>query len=301
MDGKIIKGIGGFYYVHVQGEGVFACRARGIFRKEKQRPLVGDNVRIEVTDEKDLEGSVEEIYPRRNALIRPAAANVDQALVVFAAASPAPNLNLLDRFLIQMQREGVPVLICLNKTDLVEDSQAEEIAAAYSGCGCPLLCISVVRRRGLEQVRAALKGKTTIVAGPSGVGKSSLTNHLAPEALMEVGEVSRKADRGRHTTRHTQLIWLEEDTYFLDTPGFSSLDLPAGLAFEQLHRYYPEFAPYEERCYYQGCAHISEPDCAVKAALERGEISRIRYGSYLLLAQELKERRSSRTAPRRQG
>lgn len=290
MQGKIIKGIGGFYYVHVQEVGVYACRARGIFRKEKRKPLVGDDVEIVVTDEKDMEGSVEQLLPRRNELVRPAAANVDQAMVVFAAASPKPNLNLLDRFLVNMRQQGIPVVICINKTDLADKEAVQEIARVYEKSGSPVLTASVMRREGLEEVQEALRGKTTIVAGPSGVGKSSMTNYLQPEAMMEVGEVSAKIDRGRHTTRHTELIWIEKDTYFLDTPGFSSLFLPQ-IQAEELKDYYPEFMAYEPYCRFQGCVHIKEPECAVKEALERGEVHKSRYENYLLLAEELKNRR----------
>ena len=289
FQGKIIKGIGGFYYVHVEDEGLYACRARGIFRKEKRRPLVGDNVQITVTDVRDMEGSVDELLPRKNELIRPAAANVDQALVVFAAASPKPNFNLLDRFLVSMALQDIPTVICINKTDLVEKQQAEAFADAYAGSGCLVLTASVTEGEGLEAVRACLQGKTTVVAGPSGVGKSSLTNYLAPQARMETGEVSR-IQRGRHTTRHAELVWIGRDTYFLDTPGFSSLYLQ-DMEYEQLPLFYPEFSAFSEHCRFQGCMHLSEPDCAVKEALAGGEISPVRYENYTQLARELKERK----------
>ena len=290
MRGKIIKGIGGFYYVHVQEDGVYACRARGIFRLEKKKPLVGDDVQISVTDEKDREGSVDQLLPRKNELIRPAAANVDQALVVFAMAKPAPNMNLLDRFLISMRTQGIPTAICFNKTDLGEESQIESLKKAYAGSGCQVFFVCVKKNQGLEGIREFLDGKTTIVAGPSGVGKSSLTNILQPEAMMETGEISRKAERGKHTTRHTQLIWLWKDTYLMDTPGFSSLFLPE-ISDAQLPLQYPEFAEYEPQCRFQGCMHRTEPDCAVRKAVEDGKISALRYENYGLLLQELKERK----------
>lgn len=290
MQGKIIKGIGGFYYIHTGEAGIYECRAKGIFRKDKQKPLVGDNVEMSVLDEENKVGNVDRILSRKNALIRPAAANVDQALVVFAAASPRPNLNLLDRFLISMSQQKIPVKICFNKMDLVIQSELEELTGIYENCGCPVIAASVREQEGLEQIRKELLGKTTVVAGPSGVGKSSLTNYLQPCAAMEVGEVSKKIDRGKHTTRHTELIWIEKDTYFLDTPGFSSLYLQ-NLEWERLKDYYPEFAPYEDYCRFQGCMHISEPDCAVKEALEKGKISRSRYENYAALVDELKSQR----------
>lgn len=290
MQGKIIKGIGGFYYVHVQGAGVYECRAKGIFRKDKRKPLVGDDVEISVQDEEKKAGNVDVILPRKNELIRPAVANVDQALVVFAVSSPKPNLNLLDRFLISMQQQSIPVIICFNKTDLAENQELEQLAEVYRECGCQLVFISVAEQNGLEAVEQLLQGKTTVVAGPSGVGKSSLTNYLQPEAAMEVGTVSKKIDRGKHTTRHTELIWIRKDTYFLDTPGFSSLYLQ-NIEREELKEYFPEFWPYEGDCRFQGCMHLSEPDCAVKDALKAGKIHSSRYENYKLFEEELRNQR----------
>lgn len=296
MQGKIIKGIGGFYYVHAHDKAVYECRARGIFRKDKIKPLVGDDVEICVIDAQKHTGNIEKLLPRKNSLIRPAAANVDQALVVFAVASPKPNLNLLDRFLISMEQQRIPVIICFNKTDLTGEGQLRELSEVYADCGSRICFLSVSKQEGVEQIRELLAGRTTIVAGPSGVGKSSLTNVLQSEIQMEVGSVSEKIDRGRHTTRHTELMVLpplagenseQAGTYFLDTPGFSSLYLK-DVDYEELKHYFYEFEAYEPYCRFQGCMHLSEPDCKVKAAVREGRIHPARYESYTLLAEELK-------------
>ena len=290
MQGKIIRGIGGFYYVHAEDGVVYECRAKGIFRKEKIKPLPGDNVEISpVQDEEKPAGNVDAILPRKNVLIRPAVANVDQALVVFAAASPKPNLNLLDRFLISMEQQRIPVVICFNKTDLVSTEEEGLLRDTYAH-SYPVQLISAASGEGIEDIQRLLDGKTTVVADPSGVGKSSLTNILQPHVQMEVGDISRKIERGRHTTRHTELICLREHTYFLDTPGFSSLYL-TGIAQEDLWQYFPEFVPYGPYCRFQGCMHISEPDCAVKEALAEGKIPASRYENYVMLAEELKNAR----------
>ena len=290
MRGKIIKGISGFYYVHAEDGSVYACRARGIFRKDKYSPLVGDDVVISVTDPKDMEGSLDEILPRSNSLIRPAVANVDQAIVIFAAADPEPNLVLLDRFLVMMEFQSVPAVICFNKTDLISMEERERLKSIYSGTGYPVICSSTVTGEGLAEVQENLKGRTTVVAGPSGAGKSSIANSLQSSIRMETGEISKKLGRGKHTTRHAQIIPLSEDTYLVDTPGFSSLFLPE-MKEEELWNCFPEFIEPEKYCRFQGCSHLNEPDCGVKEALEEGKISPSRYESYALLYQELKDSR----------
>ena len=185
MKGKIVKGIAGFYYVDVVGSGVYECKAKGVFRKEKRKPLVGDNVEIEVLDEKDREGNITEILPRKNELVRPAAANVDQALVVFAVAKPDPHFHLLDRFLVMMERKEIPVILCFNKDDLGTEEKIGELRDIYRDCGCTLVFASAGMQRNIGEIRGLLAGKTTVIAGPSGVGKSTLINLLQPEANME--------------------------------------------------------------------------------------------------------------------
>lgn len=290
MQGKIVKGIAGFYYVNVVEFGVYECKAKGIFRKEKQKPLVGDNVEIEVLDEETMTGNITALLPRKNELIRPAVANVDQALVVFAVTRPSPHFNLLDRFLVMMERQDIPVVLCFNKEDIAEDEQVEKLRSVYEGCGYPCVFTSALEERNIEKIKELLKGKTTVIAGPSGVGKSSLINILNPDAKMETGDISSKIERGKHTTRHSELFTIAQDSYIMDTPGFSSLYVN-DFEKEELKYYFPEFDPYEGTCRFLGCDHVHEPDCAVKAAVEAGEIHEIRYKDYLEMYEELKSKR----------
>lgn len=290
MQGKIIKGIAGFYYVHVAGSGLYECKAKGIFRKEKMKPLVGDVVEIDVLDETEKKGNIVHLLPRQNELIRPAVSNIDQALVVFAVTKPKPHFNLLDRFLIMMETKNIPVILCFNKKDLAEDEEIRALREIYETCGYEIVFTSARNEENVDVVRSLLRGKTTAIAGPSGVGKSSLINALQPQAKMETGSISEKIERGRHTTRHSELIWMEEDTYIMDTPGFSSL-YTNEFEKEELKYYFREFAPYEGKCKFHGCDHVHEPECAVKAALNAGRIHPIRYQNYLEMYQELKDKR----------
>ncbi|HEX3022604.1 MAG TPA: ribosome small subunit-dependent GTPase A [Lachnospiraceae bacterium] len=290
MQGKIIKGIAGFYYIHIPEMGVYECKAKGIFRNQKIKPLVGDNVMIEILDEEKKLGNIESILPRLNALIRPAVANVDQALVVFAAADPNPNLNLLDRFLIMMRKQGVETYICFNKMDIVSEQEIELLERTYRLGGYHVLFTCALQGTGLSVLHELVEGRTTVLAGPSGVGKSSVINSLIPEAGMEVGSISEKIKRGKHTTRHSQLFAINDDSFIFDTPGFSSLYID-DFEKEELKDYFPEFTQYEGQCRFQGCVHINEPQCAVKEALEEGNISRTRYDNYVLLFNELKDKK----------
>lgn len=290
MQGKIVKGIAGFYYVHTAEGSVYECKAKGVFRKDNRKPLVGDDVELEVLDEEEKLGHIQAILPRRNELIRPAVANVDQALVIFAIVKPQPNFNLLDRFLIMMKQQNVPCIICFNKQDIDEENQGSSYEQLYRECGYHTLSVSAKQRNGLDELKELLQGKTTTVAGPSGVGKSSIINCLQSDVVMETGAISQKIERGKHTTRHSELIAIQENTYILDTPGFSSLGL-FELEKEELAAFYPEFEKYEQSCRFGGCSHISEPVCGVKEALEQGLISPVRYENYCHLYEELKNRR----------
>lgn len=290
MVGKIVKGIAGFYYVHVVESGVYECKAKGIFRKDGVKPLVGDDVEMEITHEKDMEGNIIRILPRKNELIRPAVANIDQALVVFAVTKPRPHFNLLDRFLVMMESRHIPAVLCFNKTDIAKDPELAELKEIYSGCGYPLLFTSAKKEQNIQELKGLLRGKTTAVAGPSGVGKSSLINLLQSDVKMETGSISSKIGRGKHTTRHSELIVLEEDSYIMDTPGFSSLYVNE-LEKEELKHCFPEFVPLEGQCRFNGCDHIHEPGCAVKEAVEAGKIHRMRYEDYTVLYRELQERK----------
>ena len=290
MQGKIIKGIAGFYYVHVVESGVYECKAKGIFRKERIKPLVGDNVHIDIINEEEKKGNITRILSRKNELIRPAVANIDQALVIFAICKPNPNFNLLDRFLIMMEKQEVPTVICFNKKDIASEKELALLKDTYEKCGYKIIFSSAMENQGMEEIRKVMEGKTTTVAGPSGVGKSTIINILQPKAQMETGEISSKIERGKHTTRHSELIHIEGQTYIMDTPGFSSLYL-LDFSKEDLKYYFKEFALYEPKCKFQGCDHIHEPDCGVKEALKEEKISEIRYQDYLDIYEELKEKR----------
>jgi len=291
LKGKIIKGIAGFYYVHIPLENtVYECKAKGIFRNQHKKPLVGDDVEIDTKDQPEAKGIITVIHPRKNELVRPAVANVDQAMVIFAAAEPDPNLNLLDRFLIMMQKQKVNTIVCFNKMDIVAEKELSLLMDTYQRCGYQVVCTSMLQKDGIDDVYQLIKGKTTVLAGPSGVGKSSIINTIQPKANMETGVISVKIKRGKNTTRHSELIYVEEETYLMDTPGFSSLYINE-IEKDELKDYFIEFTEFENECRFGGCMHLNEPNCAVKKALEEEKISKIRYENYTVLYQELKDQK----------
>ena len=287
MTGRIIKGIAGFYYILAEDGLEYACRAKGIFRKEGKKPLVGDEVELEVLDDRDLEGNLTKILPRKSELVRPAVANVDQAMILMAFRDPEPNYLLLDRFLVMMGRQGIPCLVCFNKADLAEKEEQEKAVSLYRNCGYQSVCFSAADPSTLDVLNGLLKGRVTVLAGPSGVGKSSLTNALQSGISMETGQISRKLRRGRHTTRHSQLIPLGDETWLVDSPGFTSLYLPA-MKEEELGSLFPEFHSLEEECRFQGCLHVKEPGCRIKEEVDAERISRDRYENYLALLEEVR-------------
>lgn len=293
MTGKIIKGIAGFYYVHTEGACVYECKAKGIFRNQNIKPLVGDNVELEILDEEKKLASIVDILPRKSELIRPAVANADQALVLFAAKDPEPNFGLLDRFLILMTKQNLPVIICFNKTDLISAEECKKIEDGYRNSGYEIRFLSAKEKSGIQEITELLDHKTTVLAGPSGVGKSTLVNLLQAGVTMETGAVSEKIRRGKHTTRHSEFIWINDDTYILDTPGFSSLELE-DIEADEVKSYFPEFHPHEGKCRFRGCVHQNEPDCAIKQAGKAGLVSKQRYLSYIQIFKELKEKEKYR-------
>ena len=292
MQGKIVKGVGGFYYIHPHDidNAIFECKAKGAFRNQNIKPAVGDDVLIEIIDEDAHTGNIVSILPRKNKLIRPAVANVDQSVILFALADPKPNFNLLDRFLIMMEQQDVDTMICFNKSDLVEYDEAQKICDIYRQAGYKVFLTVANQGDGVPEFLESIRGKTTVFAGPSGVGKSSLLNALSPDASVQTGAISEKIRRGKHTTRHSELIYIGSDTYIMDTPGFSSLYIE-DIEPEDLKLYFREFEPYNGRCRFHGCVHMQEPDCLVKEAVMKKSISGLRYDNYVQLYEELKNKR----------
>lgn len=289
-NGKIIRGIAGFYYVYTHTGKVYECRAKGVFRNKNLKPLVGDMVSVEVTDEENAKGNVVDIYDRKSELVRPNVANADCALIVTSLANPDANLNLLDRFLIQMEWQNMPCIVCFNKIDIANRERAKELADIYSKVPYSSITISASTGEGIDELKKILNGKTTVIAGQSGAGKSTLVNLLQTDVVMQTGEISKKLGRGRHTTRHSELIAIDKDTFIVDTPGFSSIDM-RDIEEGELQQYFPEILKANKDCFFRGCAHINEPQCAVKSAVLEGEIDNSRYDSYSALYSECKARK----------
>ena len=287
IEGRIIKGIGGFYYVDTD-RGLYECRARGIFRKNKITPLVGDFVKISIVDEENKKGVVEEISERETELVRPPIANVNKALIVFAVKNPTPHLSLLDRFIVLAERENLEIVIILTKIDLDDDNTFEKIKNIYEPCGYRVIGVSNLEKKNIDKVKEVLKDNTVVFAGPSGVGKSSLLNEIDKNFQLKTGDVSDKIKRGKHTTRHAELFELEFGGMVADTPGFSSLTLD-DIEDIDLKDYFIEFDNYDDCKFGSRCIHQNEPNCAVKEAVENGEIPKERYESYIQLLNEIRQ------------
>ena len=283
MEGKIIKGIGGFYYIKTE-EGIIECKARGKFRHKDMKPMVGDNVTIKVEKGK---GVIEEIHERTSELIRPTVSNVTLAFVVFAIKSPDLNFDLLNRFLILCESNNIEAIVCLNKVDLVSEEEREEVKKKITDIGYEVLFINAKEGLGIEALRERMNGNITVLCGPSGAGKSTLINQLADKEHMETGIVSDKIGRGKHTTRHSELIEIDSG-YIVDTPGFSTLDVTF-IEKEKLKYYFPDFDEYNDTCKFRGCVHYKEPGCSLKQAVEEGKINKHRYEFYIRTLEEIIE------------
>lgn len=286
MDGLIIKGIGGFYYVKTT-DGVFQAKGRGLFKKEGIVLSVGDYVSIEVLPDGDA--VINSIKPRKNHFIRPPIANVDSIVVVFAATRPKPNFTVIDKFLIMAEQKGIEPIICINKCDLLSEEKVNKLAEIYEG-SYRVVKTSTSTGKGIDLLEELIAGKKVAFAGPSGVGKSTITNVIIPEANMETGKVSEKTSRGKHTTRHVEIFETKSGGYIFDTPGFTSFDILEAEE-DNLKDYYPEISQYTGKCRFDNCRHIKEPGCAVIDAVNAGVINRQRYDSYLQHMEEIKKRK----------
>jgi len=286
VEGRIIKGVGGLYHVDTS-LGVFSCSAKGIFRKDNTVPVIGDHVEIEIISEKDNEGVIAKIFPRKNELKRPRVCNVDQSILVFSVINPELNFDLLDRLIVLSEEQNLGIIICLNKIDITNEPTLLAIKEEYERLGYTVVLTSNTGELGhLEEV---LKGKVSVFCGPSGVGKSSIINIIAPFAKMEVGDISSKNKKGKHTTRHTQLIRAFADSYIVDSPGFSSLFFDT-IEDSELAYYFKEFREFLGECKYNNCLHINEPNCAIKDEVEKGNVSKKRYDRYVRFLAELTQK-----------
>lgn len=286
--GIILKGIGGFYYVQMPDGSVVECKARGRFRKEKIKPAVGDRVEVQHTEEG--KGFLTEILPRKNSIIRPPIVNVDQAFVVVTPKDPQPNLLFIDKIIAICEVKNIDPVVVVNKTDL---DSGDVLIETYEKAGFPCIRACAPQGVGVEEIRERMKGKISFFAGASGIGKSSIINQLAPHIHMEVGDISQKISRGRHTTRHVELFPLEQGGYIADTPGFSSFELERldVIKKEELIYGFREILPYDTQCKFTGCSHTVEKGCKVLEAVEKGEICRSRWESYKALYDELKQKK----------
>lgn len=287
--GTIIKGISGFYYVSSDDDGIYECKARGIFRKDELTPLVGDRVLFSVTESLKKKGNIEEIKERSSFLERPAVANTDQLIAVIAIKSPEPDMLLMDKLLVTAGKKEINTVICINKTDLDEENVMEEMSEPYIKAGYRVIGTSSVSNTGFDELMMVLTGRISVFAGQSGVGKSTLLNRIMNTMVMETGGLSRKTERGRHTTRHVELISLADGGFVVDTPGFSLFEL-SGITHTELQYHYPEFREHIGRCRFTGCSHVDEPGCSVKTAVDNKQVNGGRYARYTELYAILRQK-----------
>ena len=287
MEGIIIKGIGGLYYIKTD-EGIIECKARGKFRYNSLKPMVGDRVTIKVENGK---GVIEDIHERSSELIRPTVANVTQAFVVFAIKNPDINLDLLNRFLTLCEYNDIHAVVCLNKEDLCTEEEKENLKELINDIGYEVLFINAKEGKGFDALKERLEHNITVLCGPSGAGKSTLLNSFIDREHMETGSVSEKIGRGKHTTRHSELIDIDNG-YLVDTPGFTTLDVTF-IDRDSLKYCFPEFNDYNNLCKFNGCNHYKEPKCAVKEAVEEGKINKLRYNFYIKTLEEIINRRGN--------
>lgn len=286
LQGLIMKGIGGFYYVKAEDGNTYECRARGIFRKKKMAPYAGD--RVTISAEEDGTGAIESIEPRKNDLIRPPVANIDQLFIVVSMRDPSPSTLIIDKTIAAAENKNIEPVLVLSKTDLEDAGWLREI---YEKAGIPCITVSSVSGEGVEEVRQLLRSKISAFTGNSGVGKSTLLNRINEKFALETGEISQKLGRGRHTTRQVELLPLEDGGYVADTPGFSSIDMDRYelVRKEDLPHCFREFAPYLGDCRFTSCSHTCEKGCAVLEAVREGKIAPSRHESYVTMYQEVKD------------
>ncbi|SKA76231.1 ribosome biogenesis GTPase [Clostridium sp. USBA 49] len=285
MEGTIIKGIAGFYYVK-SGNKIIECKARGKFRFNELTPIVGDKVEIDIINNK---GIINKIYPRKSELIRPSVANVTQVFVIFTFLNPKLNLELLNKFLILCEYNNLKAIVCFNKIDLIEINEFQDIVNMIKKAKYEVLFLNAKLGYGIDLLKDKLKNNITVLCGPSGVGKSTILNQLLNKNLMETGEISEKIGRGKHTTRHSELVEIEEG-FLVDTPGFTSLEMNF-MSAQDLQYCFPDFKPFLSLCKFRGCTHYKEPECAIKQKVEEGKIDENRYKFYIKMLQELTNRR----------
>ena len=286
--GIITKSQKELYYVKTE-ENTFKSKARGVFRDKNIKPLVGDKVEIQILE--DGTAYIEKVFERKNSLVRPPIANIDQIILISSLVEPKLNYTVFDKYLVMLEHFGIDVKIVINKIELASEAEIEEFNKIYSLTDYNYIFTSAVENIGIDELKTMMSGKISSFAGPSGVGKSTLLNRISSEINAETGDISKKTSRGKHTTRHVELFELYEDTFIFDTPGFSSLTLDFIEEFRDVKEYFTEFKKYKQDCKFANCLHLNEPNCAVKSALENGEISQSRYNNYKYIIDEIKNNR----------